>query len=282
MKSMHCMSLMLAACSIAIGSTFVSVAAQEISGNQIGSSNIHQGEKAFILAQAEEAGPLTLEEATQRLSSVPVFLIVSQDNAPVIANIEQEGQSVQLVVFWLDHNAAQTALDNIRETNPEVSSDARLIVISLTEAMRVARTEQENDGEISFSVLPDSKTLETATTMLNESGEVEESVDTFPGIPIFYGESQEGVLTIEAIDTEVVPFFFDRKDLEATLERAGDSDNAAVLEATEIRVASLDQVLNSMIDPEAETNVSKIEFIPSRSALEYVQKEFPGTLESPE
>ncbi len=281
MTPSQCLSLILTACTIAIASG--RVVAQEASVILEQSVQVREGSIPFLMAQAEEASPLTLEEATERLSSVPVFLVVSGDNAPVIANIEQEDDSpVQLVIFWLDQNAAKEALDNIVQTNPEVSDQARLIAISLSEALRVAKTEQENDGEITFSILPNSKTLEAATSMLNESGELEEPIESFPGIPVFYGESQEGVLTIEAADNEVVPFFFDREDLAATLERAGSGENAAVLDGTQIRVTSLDQVLNSMLDPSSDTNVSKIEFIPSRSALEYVQEEFPDTLQEPE
>ncbi|MGK7907469.1 MAG: Tic22 family protein [Synechococcus sp.] len=282
MKPMQCLAFMLVACSIAIASSSALSATQEASDTPQYSERVREGTSPSIVGQADEAGPLTQEEVAERLSSVPVFAVVSEDNAPVIATVDREGESVQVIVFWLDHNAAQTALDNIRKTNSEMSAQARLIVISLTKAMRLASNERAKNGEITFSFLPDAKTLETATSIFNESGEVEESVESFPGIPLFFGESQEGVLTIEANGSEVVPFFFDLNDLEATLERASGGENAAVLDSTQISVVSLDQVLKSMIDPNAETNINQIEFIPSRSVLEYVEKEFPETLQQPE
>ena len=287
MKSIQSLTVLLATCGMAIASAPMLATAGEMTGSFKSLAEMGSPSVPIIVAQAEApaegsaAGPLSLEEATDRLSSVPVFSIVSEDNSPVLANIEQEGEeeSVQLVSFWLDHTAAQAALENIREANPTVGEKARLVPISLSEALRVARQEQENGGEISFRVWPDVENLEVATTMLNESGEVEEPVESFPGIPVFYGESQDGVLTIEAEGTEVVPFFFDRNDLQATLDRAGTGENAEVVGQTNIRVTSLNQVVNSMVNPEAENNVSKIEFVPSRTSLEFVQAEFPDTLE---
>ena len=282
MKSMQSLTLLLTTCGLAIATAPSLASAQELSVTpDVSAAPLILAQDTGTEAGAEGEAPLTIEEATERLSSVPVFSIVSEDNSPVLANIEQEGQedAVQLVSFWLDHTAAQAALDNIREANPEVGEQARLIPIALSEALRVARSEQEEGGEIAFRVWPDTQTLETATTMLNDSGESEEPVESFPGIPVFYGESQDGVLTIEANGSEVVPFFFDRNDLAATLERAGSGDNAAVVDRTQIRVTSLNQVVNSMIAPGSETNASKIEFVPSRTSLEYVQQEFPDTLQ---
>ena len=277
------LTVLLATCGLAIASTPLLATAQEASTTEVNSPLIlAQDTGAEPAPGAEGEAPLTIDEATDRLSSVPVFSIVSEDNSPVLANIEQEGENgetVQLVSFWLDHTAAQAALENIREANPDVGSQARMIPIALSEALRVARNQQEEGGEIAFRVWPNTQTLETATTMLNESGESEEPVESFPGIPVFYGESQDGVLTIEANGAEVVPFFFDRDDLAATLERAGDGDNASVVDRTQIRVTSLNQVVNSMVSPGSEGNVSKIEFVPSRTSLEYVQEQFPDTLQ---
>ncbi|MEL7475248.1 MAG: Tic22 family protein [Cyanobacteria bacterium P01_E01_bin.45] len=290
MKGIHMnpkqsLTLLLATCGLAIASAPLLVGNGGIATAQEATSPFDTHTPLLLAQDAEPApsgeAPLSIEEATERLSSVPVFSIVSEDNSPVLANIEQEGDSgetVQLVSFWLDHTAAQAALDNIREANPDVGSQARLIPIALSEALRVARSEQEEGGEIAFRVWPNTQTLDMATTMLNESGEAE-PVESFPGIPVFYGESQDGVLTIEANGSEVVPFFFDRNDLAATLERAGEGDNAGVVDRTQIRVTSLNQVVNSMISPGSEANASKIEFVPARTSLEYVQQEFPDTLQ---
>ena len=214
-----------------------------------------------------EGGPLTPEQALDRLSSVPVFAIVSAENAPVLANIERNGQTVQLISFWLDQVAAETALNNIQQANPNVGSQARLVSLSMTEALRVAREQQEESG-IQFRVWPNAEIVQTAIQILRETEG--EEVENFPGVPLFYGESAQGVLTVEAQGSEIVPFFFSRDDLEATLQRAGEN-NSAVVSQTQIRVTSLDTVMNSMVSPEAESNVSKIEFVPARSALEYAR-----------
>ncbi|WP_017326489.1 Tic22 family protein [Synechococcus sp. PCC 7336] len=227
--------------------------------------------EAAIVAQADSTA-LTPDQVLDRLKTVPVFAIVSENNSPVLANIEQNGEQVQLISFWLDQKAAQTALSNVQQANPSVGGQARLVSLPMPEALRVAREQQEN--EIQVRIWPDVETLEVALNLLRQTAG-QEDADRFPGVPLFYGESEAGVLTLEANGSEVVPFFFHKDDLEATLNRAG-AENADIAARTQVRVTSLNTVMNSMVSPNAEANVQKIEFVPSRAAIEYAREIAPA------
>ncbi|MEM9568453.1 MAG: Tic22 family protein, partial [Cyanobacteria bacterium P01_E01_bin.34] len=142
MNPTQSLTLLFATCGLAIASAPLLAGDGGVAAAQEATPLFDSNSPLLLAQDAEPAptgeAPLSIEEATERLSSVPVFSIVSEDNSPVLANIEQEGDSgetVQLVSFWLDHTAAQAALDNIREANPDVGSQARLIPIALSEAL---------------------------------------------------------------------------------------------------------------------------------------------------
>jgi hypothetical protein len=134
-----------------------------------------------------------------------------------------------------------------------------------------------------FQNLPDTQIATSALELLKKN-EPERNLQEFPGVPLFYGQSDQGVLTVEANGDSKVPFFFNQADLQAALDRA-QADNPEVTSKTQIQVTTLAQVLDSMMNPSAEANVQKIEFVPSRSALEYIrslpQDQQQGTIETP-
>jgi nickel transport protein len=72
---------------------------------------------------------------------------------------------------------------------------------------------------------------------------------------------------------QVVPFFLDKTDLQNLLDRAS-KDQPDVTKATKIKVASLFQVLDSMVSKDNKPNpeVERFQFVPSRSSFEYILK----------
>lgn len=219
-------------------------------------------------AKAASAGPMSRKEVAERLNLVPVFAIVSKDGTPVVANVEREGRTVQVASFWLDQAQAQKALEQVKAKNPELASQVQILPISLGYAYEKSEEERAKNGDLVFEVVPRPSDVEAAKQVLRETGQnvPPEAI----GIPLFYGRSEEGLLTIEQDGYEVVPFFFDRNDLKGALERAA-KQNPEIVKKTQIEVTSLAIVVERMLAPDAQPDVQKIAFIPPRASLEYVQ-----------
>lgn len=225
-------------------------------------------QESYVLAQAAPAGPMSRQEVAERLNLVPVFAIVSQDGTPVVANVDREGRTIQVASFWLDQAQAQEVLQQVKTSNPEVAGQARVVPLSLGYAYEKSEEERAKNGDLLFEVVPRSSDVEAAKQVLQQTGQ-----DVPPeaiGVPLFYGRSGEGLLTIEQDGYEVVPFFFDRNDLRGALDRAA-AQNPDVVQQTQIEVTSLAIVVERMLAPDAQADVQKIAFIPSRSSLEYIQ-----------
>lgn len=221
-----------------------------------------------VPAAPAPAGPLSTAQVAERLNLVPVFTIVSNEGTPVLQNVTRsDGQSIQLVNFWVGKEQADAAITEIQQSNPDVASQSQVIPISLGEAYQISESQDPEAQNIAFQVLPRNADVQSALQLLQANGE---QVNEFPGVPLFYGISDQGLLTIEKDGVEIVPFFFDHQDLKTTLDRAGQA-NPGVVQSTSIQVTSLGQVVETMKDPQAQGDVQKIAFVPARASLEFVQ-----------
>ncbi|MEO0852943.1 MAG: Tic22 family protein, partial [Cyanobacteria bacterium J06648_11] len=181
-------------------------------------------QNSVIVAQADTtAGGLSREEVTKRLDAVPVFAIVSEDGTPILATVDREGETVQIANFWLDPTEAVKTIDQIKSRTPDIGAKARVVPLSLGYAFTVAEEQKNKDDDLVFQVLPKVSVVSEALTMVKEDAG-QEDVTEFPGVPLFYGESDEGVLTVESNGNEVVPFFFERADLKAALDNASEDN----------------------------------------------------------
>jgi hypothetical protein len=226
------------------------------------------------------AGPMSREEVAERLNIVPVFTIVSKDGTPILANIDKDGKTIQVASFFLDQNQAQETIKQIQTSSPDIAAQAQVLPMSLGYAYEVAEQEKPKGSNIVFQVLPRQVDIQSAMEILKQNGQAD--VTDFPGVPLFYGISDQGLLTIEKDGIEVVPFFFDRTDLNNALQRAGGA-NPEILQKTKIEVTTLEQVVDSMLEAGAKPDVHKIAFVPAKASLEYIKSITPnqGTAPAP-
>jgi hypothetical protein len=230
-------------------------------------------------APAEGTGSgFSRAEVAERLNIVPVFTVVSQDGTPILANVDREGTTLQVASFWLGQDQANEAISQIQTANPEIAAEAQVIPVSLGYAYEVAEQQRQQNENLVFQVLPRPSDVDSALQIVKANGQTD--IEEFPGVPLFYGVSDQGILTIERDGVEVVPFFFTHQDLQLTLDRAA-GENAEVTQATKIEVTTLEQVVDSMLDSSSAADIEKIAFVPSRDSLKYVQDLNPDLFQLP-
>ncbi len=240
---------------------------------------VHAQEAPAPPAPAEGTGAgLSRSEVAERLNIVPVFTVVSKDGTPILANVDREGTTLQVASFWLGQEQATEAITQIQTANPDIAAEAQVIPVSLGYAYEVAEQQRQQNENLVFQVLPRPGDVESAMQIVKANGQTD--IEDFPGIPLFYGVSDQGILTIERDGVEVVPFFFAQQDLQLTLDRAA-AENPDVTQATKIEVTTLEQVVDSMMDSTAAADIEKIAFVPSRDSLEYVQDLNPDLFKLP-
>jgi hypothetical protein len=232
-----------------------------------------------FVAEILPAQAQTETQVLEKLKGIPVFTITDDKGSPLLATVPKQGKNTppQVVVFFLNPTEAQATISQLKKTNPAAGNKARVVIRSLAEAYDVIRKNQ-NKKDIAFQIVPAKASLDSARTILVSQGK---PANQIPNVPVFFAmggkDKKQGLLTLEQNGKQVVPFFFDQKDLQKVLDLAK-KQQSSVANTTKIQVVSLPQVLNSMIatkDKKPSPETKKFTFFPATSALQYVAKNQP-------
>lgn len=225
------------------------------------------------------AEALTEAQALERLNGIPVFTITDDKGAPLLGSSPKKGadKSTQVLLFFLNPDDAQLTLNQIKKSNPTVGSKAKILIRSMNDAYDVIKKNQDKK-EIAFQIVPAQASVDSARTILTSQGK---PADKLPNVPVFFAtggkDKDQGLLTLEQNGKQLVPFFFDQKDLQSLIDRAK-QQQPDVASSTKIQVTSLFQVLDSMVatkENKPNPDTERFTFVPSRNAFEYVVKNQP-------
>ncbi|MEE3717086.1 Tic22 family protein [Tumidithrix elongata RA019] len=228
-----------------------------------------------------KAHALTEAQAIERLNGIPIFTITDDKGAPLLGSLAQQAgrkpeDPDQLMLFFLSPDDAQAMLNQLKASNPSVGGKAKISTGSMFQAIKLA--EQNKGKKVAFQFVPSKASIDSARNLLSAQGK---PADQIPNVPVFYATGAQGngqgLLTLEQNGKQVVPFFFDQKDLQGLIDRAR-QQQPDVAKDTKIQVTSLFQVLDSMVTKDNKPNpeADRFEFVPSRSAFEYVLKSQPA------
>lgn len=218
-----------------------------------------------------------LVAALDLLKRVPVFVVASQDNKPVVASMpdpENEAKTLKMVTFFMDYHNAQSLLDTLRVWKPELAKNAKIHSTSLRDAYEVTIKNKDKKDQLVYRFLPDSQQIDSAIALLNQSSG--QQVEKFDGIPVFYAavddsavdDSTERVLTVKKGENEIIPFFLSEQDLQQLLAQLKQKD-PELASTTQMKVTSLNHLWSILLQ-EKGLAIQQITLVPAREELQYV------------
>ncbi|MFE4107656.1 Tic22 family protein [Almyronema epifaneia] len=205
---------------------------------------------------------LTQEQIVDKLSTVPVFIIVDGEGRSLMASASNGGEAVEVPLVFIDGEGAEGFLENAQENNEPFAAEARVASIWLSDLYTQA---QAQGGEtVDFAYIPDSEELESAQA---EAGE------EFAGVPLFVARINGGYLPVQLGEETLVPMFFAREDLQVLIDQFEQQTNGA--EATiEVEVIALEAVLQKMESPDNEELnrlLEAVRLFPDSEVVEFIR-----------
>lgn len=209
---------------------------------------------------------MTEQQVIARLSPIPLFVLMTAKNEPVVLSLSNKGQESQLVRFYLSYNDAQVAFQDLQKSNPQLAKQVKIVAASMPQFFELQK--QSKARNVGLVIVPARNSLDATRAVLKEQGRPD---NQFEGIPVFFatGDKNGGMLMINQGDKKLTPFYFDRADLQNLLKDYRQANPKAP--APKIDVIPLDRVISSMIsspnnkpDPATET----FQFVPSSSAVQ--------------
>ncbi|MEG5064442.1 hypothetical protein QUB33_12535 [Microcoleus sp. B3-A4] len=235
------------------------------------------------LPAASEAGnlealALSNTEIDEKLRSVPVFTITDAQGAPLIASVPKQGEGQSgndsVAGIFISQQDAQAFIDQLKTTNPQLAASVRVTPVSLGEIYQLSQANKGKPEEIQFSYVPAPQQVQLAKTVLQQTGQ---QVNEFNGVPLFLarGGPENGYLTIQRNQQEVIPLFFNKEELQELVERF--QQQQPNLTATiKIEVVNLERVLETL-RTEDDAFLNQLILIPSRESREFV-RQLPGSI----
>lgn len=233
-----------------------------------------------LIATGLNALALTSEEITQQLMHVPVFTVTDESGSPLVSEISEQDDIPPVTQVFIDQADAQAFIDSLSADNPELAESVKVTPVSLARIYEVALMGQDEETRLEFILVPEAAQVESAVNIIQSSGDLEEPIDEFAGVPLFTARSSQGegnedvgYLTIQRGDSEVIPMFFTQEDLQTLLSEieSNQPDLANTLEPHVLRLEDLIYTFETSDNAE----LQQIRLIPSSETLRYLQEQAP-------
>jgi Tic22-like family len=231
---------------------------------------------AAPVLQPPAAIAMTEAEALKRLESVPVFAITNQQGVPILASVpnpKDKTKQIQVATFFLSQQDALSLVSNLKSQKPDVGKDAKVVPLSLRQAYEIKSKNKDKAATLAFDFIPQKAQLDAAMAILKADGQ---DIKQFNDVPLFFavGGAEKGILTLEQGKEKIIPFYFNKQDLQGMLDEAKQK-NVKLASSTKIQVTSLSQVMESLLKDKSQT-ANQITLVPDRAALQYAIQQQGG------
>ena len=220
------------------------------------------------------------EEVLQKLNPVPVFTIADEQGAPLVASGEGKDKGKVAGVF-VSQNDANQFVNQLKTKNPELASKVKVVPVSLGEVHKLSQSSQSQENALEFHYVPQEEAVNSAKTIGEANKQPYQG-----GVPLFVakGGEDKGYLTIEKDSQQVIPFFFDKQQLDEMIAKFK-QQKPDVAASVNIEVVPLEGVIQTLETSEDQM-LEKIVLVPSAESIKFLQnasvQPAPGAAPAPE
>lgn len=202
-------------------------------------------------------------EILEKLEPVPVFTIADEQGAPLVASGEDEAKVAGVFISQTDANQF---VNQLKTENPELAEKVRVVPVSLGEVYKLAQSAESEENALNFAYVPEEEAVASAKTIGEQNKQPYQG-----GVPLFVARGGEGkgYLTIERNSKQVIPFFFDKTQLEAMVNRYKEQE-PEIADNIEIEVHPLEGVVETL-ETGSDEILEKIVLVPSTESIEFLQ-----------
>ena len=208
---------------------------------------------------AIEALALPIEQVVQKLNPVPVFTIADDTGAPIVANGEN---GVKTAGVFISQQDANNFVARLQTENPTLASKIEIVPVSLGKVFTLAN-DDSNSNRLNFAYIPKEANVNDAKNLTTQYE---------GGVPLFVAKDGQnnGYLTIERDGQQVIPFFFEKSQLDNMVEKLK-TQKPDLAPTVSIEVVSLEGVIQTL-ENSNDLMLSKIVLVPSTESLQFLSQ----------
>lgn len=210
------------------------------------------------------AQALPQEQVAETLRYIPVFAVVGEEGAPLVATAE--GRNVSGV--FISQEDAIAFVNKLKQENPDLGAQVQVQPASLSEIYKLDQQQAGGQDGLDFAYVPMPEQVQQAESILREQGQ---QVEAFNGVPLFVarGGAEQGYLTLQQEGQQMIPFFFEREQLQQLISRFQQQqpDQASSIK---IEVIPLENMI-ATLEQRDDNQLQNIMLVPSRESLQFLQ-----------
>ena len=207
------------------------------------------------------------EEVLEKLDPVPVFTIADEQGAPLVASGEDEAK---VAGVFISQGDANEFVNQLKTENPELAEKVRVVPVSLGEVYKLAGSAENEENALNFAYVPEEEAVTQAKTIGEQSEQPYQG-----GVPLFVARGGEGkgYLTFERNSQQVIPFFFEKAQLEEMVAKFKEEEPEAAA-SVDIEVHPLEGVIQTL-ETGSDEILEKIVLVPSTESIQFLQQNAP-------
>jgi hypothetical protein len=228
---------------------------------------------ASLLGQGLSALALPEADIVKVLQQVPVFTVADAQGAPLIAVTKNDqGKDVRVTGVFISQQDAQKFFQQLQKDKPDIASKVKVRPVSLAEVYKLAAANANKPNALDFAYVPMPGEVDSAKKILSEGGKQYQG-----GVPLFVarGGKEQGFLTIQQNNEQIIPFFFEKQQLQVMVDRFK-KEKPDMASTIKIEVVPLESMMATMKQSNDEM-LTKIRLIPSEETIQFMQSLQPPT-----
>ncbi len=211
---------------------------------------------------------LPQDQIVQKLGPVPVFTITDAKGAPLVASNDDNKKEGGVAGVFINQKDAEAFVNQLKTKNPELAKTVRVVPVSLGEVYKLDQASSTKPNSLDFAYVPAKQQVDAAMALLKKSGQDEKK---FQGTPLFVAKAgkEKGYLTVKQADKQVIPFFFNKEELQSMLDRFK-KQQPDLASSVEIQVVNLEGVIETM-QSRNDTQLNQIMLVPPKASIDFVR-----------
>lgn len=229
----------------------------------------------------ENLKALALPEAqvVEKLQGVPVFTVTDPQGAPLVATIPNGQNQAQAVAgVFISQKDAQAFVQRLQKDKPDLAKNVQVVPVSLAQIVKLKQENQNKPDGLNFAFIPTQQQVQSAQAIMGQSGQQGQN---FQGTPLFVarGGQNDGYLTVQENGKQVIPFFFDKEQLQAMVDRFK-QQQPNLAPTVKVEAVPLEGVIYTL-QTSNNQELSSIVIVPSQEAISFLRS-LPAAQNAPQ
>jgi Tic22 family protein import component len=212
------------------------------------------------LSTMSQAFALPTEEVVKILQGVPVFTIVDAQGAPLVAVGEKDKK---VTGVFISQKEANSFFEQLKKQKPDVAAQVSVQPVSLGEVFKLAQANAQKPDALNFAYVPIASEVQNAQKMPGSEFK--------GGVPLYVarGGKDQGYLTIQQDNQQVIPFFFEEKQIKEMVDRFK-KEKPDLASTIVIDVVPMENVMGTL-ESSDDAMLKQIRIVPTEEAIQFIR-----------